>query len=191
VTDGGGWTLVLSHAATTVPLSDGAGPYHSDLRRIAGIMPLAAGARYVWDGMRAVYGANTDIRFTCSHSSAPATNRVDLVFYDVPWYNELTAGPEDAVCFFDGTTGAGIMPPARRDVVGDRFLAAGSPWSRGYLSSERTCATSVDFQVDFETGGGGSGSTTNWGAFNNVVYCGTALSTYHHIWVRPSTAPTM
>jgi hypothetical protein len=183
---------VLSKLAGAAGLpSDGAGVYHSDLRRVIPSSPAEPEANLVWAAMRAVYTGNTDIRFSCGNTATPLVNNADVVFYDVPWYRQLTEGPEDSVCFFEGSTGAGTMPPARRDVLNDVFFTAGTAWTRGYLSAERTCGTSTDFAVDAEQGGAAAFSATRWGAWTGTLYCANTSSNHHHIWVRPSTTPTM
>jgi hypothetical protein len=106
-TDGGGWTLVGTSLGT--PLQDQGSSWYNDLTTM---QPIGSHGG-IWDGMRTHFPSTTsDIRFTCKvvsvwvHLKRPlwvtvvlfmqvsqraASNDVDLVFYGVSWYRDLTA----------------------------------------------------------------------------------------------------
>ncbi len=188
-TDGGGWTLVAS--TRTTALRDEASAYYADL---ATVTP-AGGHTGIWSGMRAVVSARSDVRFTCRADPAGAGLDVDLSFYDVDWYRELTTGTDADSCFSENN-GAGYdrPAPARRDNVSGVMLVAGTNWLNtyiapyDYLEGEDSCGATTDFTVDFVDRGMDSNQSdgTDWGEDDGTRKCGTSglLDGVWHIWVR-------
>jgi len=126
---------------------------------------------------------------------------VDLSFYGVPWYEEITRGA-DAVTCFNEREGAGFERPAprRRNNVSSEIRTRGQLWQYeldGYLESEDECGALDDFTVDFDDRGldGNEADGTDWGLDDGVAKCGGPLSqdalsqTSWWIWVRRA-APT-
>lgn len=174
--DGGGWTLVGSSRGQT--LDDARGPYHEDLGLPE---PLAAHAG-VWDGL--TRDAGRDIRFTCGGSDGRLD--VDLGFYGVGWYREITRGTDAQSCFNEGN-GAGFDgPPLRRDNVAGVSRALGDNWSAGYLEGEDSCEDEGDFTVDFDDRGMDSNESdgTDWGEDDSQPKCGVAGGLFWQVWVR-------
>ena len=174
-TDGGGWTLVAS-TRTTMP-ADEAGAYHADLATLA----PASGHRGVWDGLRSL-GTQFDVRFACRASVGAAGDPfdVDLSFYDVIWYDEITTGTDAESCFSEGNGVGADPPPARRDNLTGMSLPAGDTWNAGYLEGEDTCNSADDFTVDFDNRGMDDDESdgTDWGQDDSSRKCGMAgLST--------------
>lgn len=171
-TDGGGWTLVAMSRRET--LDDRAGPYHDELRSRRAESPHP----WVWDGLRSIVAGRSDIRFTCHHSHTDLP-RVDLSFYDVPWYREITTGTDAESCFNEND-GEGFEPPApaRRDNVHDTFLPLGTPWAARYLEGEHRCGDEGGFCVDLRDRGIGGDvlDGTDWGEDDTQPKCGTDLS---------------
>ena len=58
---------------------------------------------------------NSDTRFACKQSAVGASMDVDLTFYSVDWYAELTGSTNDAQVCFNEMDGQGWgTPPSRR-----------------------------------------------------------------------------
>jgi hypothetical protein len=171
-TDGGGWTLVAS-SGSSVPLEDQALAYHADLATLA---PSASHVG-VWDGLRPVVtGASHDVRFACKTATADANMAVDLSFYNVDWYSEVTSGTDTDSCFM--VNGAGDPNPARQNNLTGVFKGTGDAYALGALVGEDTCTNSIDFTVDFDDRGMDSNESdgTDWGKDDNVRKCGVTNS---------------
>lgn len=142
-TDGGGWTLVASTAGT--PLKDQGGSYYGDL---ATLTPSSAHS-HIWNLLRAPFPSGGDLRVSCKTSSNSATFAVDLAFYDVGWYQELTASTsEDSVCFEEGNTATGKTAPARSNLLNNATLPLGNQWNaNGYLEAEDACSTTGSYHL--------------------------------------------
>jgi hypothetical protein len=182
-TDGGGWTLVAS--TRTTPLDDAALAYHTDLQTTT---PLAAHPG-VWDGMRPLVLANSDIRFTCKQNPAGNAFNVDLSFYNIIWYREITTGTDVQSCFSENQGLGDDQPtPARRNNLNNAFLMANDQWNSGYLEGEDFCDSADDFTVDFDDRGIDSDESdgTDWGEDDTVRKCGVNNlgDGAWHIWVR-------
>lgn len=82
-TDGGGWTLVASGRA---PPSDYGGRWYDDLMTLR---PEEQMPPHLWYAS-SLEGSTNDIRFSCTtnrcESETGCTYKVDLAFYDNPWY---------------------------------------------------------------------------------------------------------
>lgn len=180
--DGGGWTMVSTNLNSTT--DDAAAPaYFADLARAN---PITANAG-VWGGLRSVISSNADLRFTCRNTPGTAPMRVDLTFYDVPWYREITTGTDAESCFNEGNGVGYDGPVARRDHVGGTSRAYGDDWNAGYLEGEDSCGDTGDFAIDFDDRGvAGSLDGTDWGESNGTRRCGTSTGSTGewHIWVR-------
>ena len=170
-TDGGGWTLVAS-TLTTMP-SDEATGHHADLATLA----PAAGHRGIWNGLRSL-GTRFDLRFACRATvgAAGAPFDVDLSFYDVIWYDEITTGTEAESCFSEGNGAGADPPPARRDNIAGTSLPAGDTWNTGYFEGEDNCNSGDDFTVDFDNRGMDDNQSdgTDWGEDDLARKCGTS-----------------
>ena len=170
-TDGGGWTLVGSTRDLT--FNDQASAYYADLATLS----PAEGHEGVWDGMRPVsQGEATDIRFSCRDEAYTGAFDVDLAFYGIPWYDEITASSSDAdVCFEEGN-GAGqtLPPPARQNLLTGASRPLGDQWDNGYLEGEDGCDSTDDFTVDFDDRGMDSDQAdgTDWGEDDDARKCG-------------------
>ncbi|MFT4622166.1 MAG: hypothetical protein ACI8PZ_000822, partial [Myxococcota bacterium] len=168
-TDGGGWTLV---ASSTEVLSDEQDVYSDQLQTIAPTDTMAG----VWPGMLHMASGDSDIRFTCKDSPLSGFMRVDLSFYDIHWYEEITTGLDFQSCFNEADGLGYDMPaPARRNNITLEFLPLGNDWNTvGYLEGENACGT-AQFTVDFDDRGvGGNPSDgTDWG-MDVGPKCGTA-----------------
>ena len=93
--NGGGWTLVGS--TNGVPFDDKAAPgYYEDLTTLQ----PASGHDGIWDGLRSVYPAGGDFRISCKLAIDQADFTVDLAFYDVSWYQEVTASVDEGQVLF-------------------------------------------------------------------------------------------
>jgi hypothetical protein len=167
-TDGGGWTLVASTFVTT--LNDQRAQYHDDL---ATLTPVAARPG-VWDGLRDLVVDTSDLRFTCKALVDDPGFTVDLSFYDVPWYLEITAGTDAQSCFTE--EGAPDPTPERRDNLTATLLGAANPYDSGALEGEDTCGDTDDFTVDFDDAGMDSNEAdgTDWGEDDGKEKCGAA-----------------
>ena len=172
VTDGGGWTLVGSTRDTT--MNDEASAWYADLTTLAPAAPHTG----VWNGLRPL-GARFDVRFAC-RAAVGAANLpfdVDLGFYDVSWYREITTGADVDSCFSENSGyGADAPVPARRDFVGNRFRRRGDQYDAGYLEGEDACGDTLDFTVDFDNRGmdGNQGDGTDWGEDDGARKCGVS-----------------
>jgi len=168
-TDGGGWTLVASTRTTT--LNDEASLYYNDVTTET----PTAGHTGVWAGMRAVIDDNSDIRFACKANVFDANMTVDLSFYDIHWYREITTGNDGASCFNE-SNGAGYdqPAPARQNNLTMAFLNEGNDWNASYLEGEDSCFDSSDFTVDFDDRGKDSNQSdgTDWGEDDGTRKCG-------------------
>jgi hypothetical protein len=166
-TDGGGWTLVSS---STTPVDDAAAPYSSEL---ASLWP-GASMDGIWDGLRGVLGPRSDLRFACREQLDDPDLRVDLVFYDVHWYQELTSGDDASVCFNQNDGSGYDPPPERLDVRTGSVREAGNHWNAGYLEGEDQCGDTDDFTVDFDDRGmdGNQADGTDWGEDDGLRKCG-------------------
>ncbi len=182
VEDNGGWTLVGSSAGTT--MSDEANAYYADLA----IADPAIANPGVWNGMRDWIQGNSDIRFTCKANANDANMRVDLSFYDIHWYREITTGADLDSCFNESNgLGYDQPAPARRDNVAGLDLPLGDDWNVGYLEGEDSCGDTSDFTVDFDDRGMDSNQSdgTDWGRDDNTGKCGTSPGgASWFIWVR-------
>ncbi|MEQ1508508.1 MAG: MopE-related protein, partial [Myxococcota bacterium] len=128
-TDGGGWTLV---ASTRTTLLDDAGTsvYDPDLTTLT----PANGNSKVWSALRDIALGPSDIRFACKINVNSAAFDVDLSFYDIQWYSEVTAfSNEGSVCFSENTGVGADPPPARLNNLNGAALPAGNQWAGGYL----------------------------------------------------------
>jgi cysteine-rich repeat protein len=184
-TDGGGWTLVLS--TRTTPADDQSLPYHTDLQTTT---PLAA-HNGVWDGMRPLVMANSDIRFTCKQTPAGNAMNVDMSFYNIVWYREITAANNEGTVCFNEADGAGDdqPTPARRNNLTNAVLMANDQWNFGYLEGEDACVDAGDFTIDFDDRGMDSNEAdgTDWGEDDGLKKCGNNSNLQDgawHIWVR-------
>jgi hypothetical protein len=180
--DGGGWTLVSS---STYPVDDQAAPYASALSTLTPTATMDG----LWAGMRSVVTGNTDMRFTCKEALEDEAMAVDLVFYDVHWYLELTAGTDDQTCFNeDNGVGYDLPPPARRNLLTNQLRTEGNHWDRdGYLEGEDQCASFDDFSIDFDDRGmdGNQYDGTDWGEDDGLVKCAdTNSGAAWFIWIR-------
>jgi hypothetical protein len=167
-TDGGGWTLVSS---STSPPDDAGVAYSANLRTLSPSTVMTG----VWNGLRSRLAAGSDIRFACKDTPGSVFMRVDLSFYDVHWYNEITTGLDFQSCFNEGDgVGYDRPAPARRNNLTGETRARGDDWNAGYLEGESACGTS-DFSIDFDDRGiGGNPSDgTDWGE-DGVRKCGTS-----------------
>ena len=179
-TDGGGWTLVASSRNTT--LDDAAGAWHNELDTLA---PNNSHTT-VWDGLRPVAAGNSDIRFACKRAINSAFE-VDLSFYDIHWYDEITTGTDTDSCFNeDDGAGYDVPAPARKNNVAGTELPAGDDWNAGYLEGEDSCSETGDFAIDFDNrGNAGNGNDgTDWGESNFNERCGTSGGVAWFIFVR-------
>jgi hypothetical protein len=164
-TDGGGWTLVAA-SGFSVTLQDQAIAYHTDLQDL----DPSAGHNGVWDGLRPVLGGSADVRFACNTNAASPTFAVDLSFYGVSWYDEMTTGTDAASCL-DSIVG---FPVRRNNLTGIQKTSADS-YDSGTLKLEDTCADNLDFTVDFDDRGMDSDPNdgTDWGSDDGIAKCGT------------------
>jgi len=182
-TDGGGWTMVASTRTTT--LNDEASPYYDDLQTLN---PVASHTG-IWDGMRAVIPGNSDIRFTCMQDPNAVNLTVDLSFYDIIWYDEISTGTDADSCFSETNGQFDDQPtPARRDNIAGTFLPVNDQWNATYLEGEDVCDEQNDFTVDFDDRGMDSNQSdgTDWGEDDTARKCGMSglMDGAWHIWVR-------
>ena len=192
-TDGGGWTMVASTSTTT--LNDQRADYYDDL---ATLNPATA-HEGIWDGMRSVFTAPiSDIRFTCKRTAADTAFGVDLSFYEVDWYQEITTGTDLESCFAEGSSGAGLPSAERRNNLTDEYLPSGSTrmGSGGrddYLEGEDFCGAEDDFTLDFNGAGMDHLTDTDWGEDDRQMHCGTGTSPAGQwfIFVRESVCSNM
>ena len=172
-TDDGGWTLVAS--SRNGMFDDQRSDWHAQLTTLAPASPTAG----VWDGLRGL-GQRFDVRFTCraAAAGADAPMDVDLSFYDVPWYWEMTTGTDAQSCLSEGNGAGADPPPARRNNLNDDTRPAGDPWNdKGYLEMEDSCGDVNDFTIDFDDKGIDGASErdgTDWGEDDIQLKCATA-----------------
>ncbi|MCA9491314.1 MAG: hypothetical protein KC621_15390, partial [Myxococcales bacterium] len=179
-TDGGGWTLVSSGRA---PPDDAAGAWHPDLETLSPVTSVLT----VWDGLREfAEDGVSDLRFTCKRNAADSSFAVDLSFYEVGWYTEITTGTDGDSCFNENNGVGQDPPPARRDNVGNQSLPAGDQWNYGYFEGEDTCTDTSDFTVDFDDRGMDSNQAdgTDWGEDDGSWKCGTGSGASWFIFFR-------
>jgi hypothetical protein len=179
--DGGGWTLV---AAANAPLIDASGAFHGDLATAT-----AGAVRTIWGGLRGEVPPRHDVRFTCTGEAGAARTSVDLSFYGVPWYLEVTAGPTDAETCINENGGAGFErpEPKRRNNVTGQTLARGNRYGNRVLESEDQCGDVDDFTVDFDDAGldGDEEDGTDWGLDDALAKCGVIVERgTWFLWVR-------
>ena len=167
-TDGGGWTLVASTFGGT--LDDAAGPWHPGLTTLDPTGPNAT----VWGGLRQITGPDGDLRFACRALVTDVAFAVDLSFYDVPWYWEITTGSDADSCFSEG--GQPDPTPARRDNLTGTFLDTSVPYGAGALEGEDVCGDTDDFTVDLDDAGMdfNEADGTDWGEDDGKHKCGIA-----------------
>jgi hypothetical protein len=165
-TDGGGWTLVSSTFGS--PPTDASAAYYPDLQDLSPIQAHAG----VWNGLRDAIPGDSDIRFACKLFAVDADFTVDLSFYDVPWYREITTGTDAQSCFSEG--GNPDPAPARRDNVAGAALPLGDLYDGGALEGEDACNDVGDFTVDFDDHGmdGYQNDGTDWGSDDGKEKCG-------------------
>lgn len=179
--DGGGWTLVSS---SNSPVDDELDGYSTQLTSLFPDAPMSG----LWGGMRAEITGNSDIRFTCKEEPEDEEMTVDLVFYDIHWYRELTSGADEDVCFNeDDGAGYDLPAPARRNLLTGQFRARGNDWDAGYLEGEDQCESRDDFTVDFDDRGLDSNQYdgTDWGEDDDHIKCGVNnVGAAWFIWVR-------
>ena len=159
-TDGGGWTLVANTYDYT--LNDQSQGYYSS---IASKVP--GGRHYgIWNGMRDYITGNSDIRFTCKLDKNSNSYNVDLSYYNIQWYREITSGSDSNSCF-EESNGRGYTRPApqRKNNLNNQTRNRGDNWDYGYLEGEDYCGDTGDFTVDFDNRGMDSNQTdgTDWG----------------------------
>jgi hypothetical protein len=187
-TDGGGWTLVGSTRDQT--FNDQASTYYPDLTTLS----PTDGHVGIWDGMRPVASGDTDIRFSCRNNAYSGPFTVDLAFYAINWYEEITAAPSDAPVCFEESDGSGDTqpPPARQNLLTGVTLPQGDQWNSGYLEGEDHCGDMGDFTVDFDDRGMDSNQSdgTDWGEDDWSFKCGQSWISggTWFVWVREGAA---
>ena len=187
-TDGGGWTLVASTFGAT--LNDQAATYYDDL---ATLNPSSA-HEGVWNGLTELYPSGGDMRISCKDNNADEAFDVDIVFYEVDWYQEITASFADAEVCFEETNGDGDTQPApaRCNIISGECLDEGDQWNAaGYLEAEDSCGDTGDFTLDFDDRGMDNDQQdgTDWGEDDSSRKCGTtgdAPEGAWFIWFRPA-----
>ena len=183
-TDGGGWTLVASTLGGT--LNDERSDWYADLSRP---VPTAAHTG-IWDGLRPLFAAAGDVRFTCNTTPSAPGETVDLSVYEVGWYNEWTLGSDDMSCFEQSSATHTLPAPARRDNLAGTTLPLGDNWNAGYLVGEDSCSDTGDFTIDFDDRGMDSNQSdgTDWGEDDGTAKCGVSgvSGASFQIWARPS-----
>ncbi len=183
-TDGGGWTQVANTYDYT--LNDQSQGYYESLQ-----YKVPTGRHLgIWNGMRAHISGNSDIRFTCKLNKNANSNDVDLSFYNIHWYREITTGSDGSSCFEEGN-GRGYTRPApqRRNNLNNTTLPRGDNWQYGYLEGEDYCGDTGDFTVDFDNRGMDTDQRdgTDWGEDDGTKKCGYAYGNSNaswQIWVR-------
>jgi cysteine-rich repeat protein len=189
-TDGGGWTQVANTYDYT--LNDQGQGYYSS---IAGKVP--GGRHYgIWNGMRDWISGNADVRFTCKLDKTSNANNVDMSFYNIHWYREITTGSDNNSCF-EESNGSGYTRPApqRKNNLNNQTRARGDNWDYGYLEGEDYCGDTGDFTIDFDNRGMDSNQTdgTDWGEDDSSKKCGSSYgnsSASWQIWVRERAGGT-
>ena len=143
--------------------------WHADL---ATLDPVAA-REGVWSGLRGVVTANADVRFGCKQFRGITNFDVDLSFYDVGWYREITTGLDAESCFNENEGFGADPPPERRNNLTGVTLAVGDVYAAGYLEGEDSCNDTSDFTVDFDDRGMDANTSdgTDWGEDDNQLKC--------------------
>ncbi|GAA5505791.1 PKD domain-containing protein [Novipirellula caenicola] len=183
-TDGGGWTLVAS--TRDITLNDQASLYYSDLTTLSPV----SGHEGIWNGMRPVASGNSDIRFSARAEVYVGPFDVDLAFYDIQWYDEITSSFNDGDIGFEESDGSGqtLPPPARRNLLTGDFRPLGDQWDCGYLEGEDYAGDTGDFTVDFDDRGMDNiqSDGTDWGEDDGSKKAGVSSVSggTWHIWVR-------
>jgi hypothetical protein len=117
------------------------------------------------------------IRFSCKRDVSSSEMDVDLAFYNVDWYTEITASTNDANVCFEENNGSGqtIPVPARRNLITNDFIALGTQYGSTCLEGEDYCGDTGDFTVDFNDRGMDSNQSdgTDWGEDDSSKKCGT------------------
>jgi len=171
-TDGGGWTLVASSQAA--PPTDSAMGWNPDLAT------LDPGSSHpgVWTGLRPVIPASSDLRFACKQYAGTTNFDVDLSFYDVGWYREITTGLDAQSCFNENEGFGADPPPERRNNLTGVTLSAGDVYGAGYLEGEDACNDTEDFKIDFDDRGMDADTSdgTDWGEDDNQYKCGVLFA---------------
>ena len=179
-TDGGGWTLVASTYGQT--LNDQGSEYYDDLASLA---PIGA-HEGVWNGLASLYPDGGDLRFSCKSDVHAANMTVDLVFYDVSWYQEMVASMLDMDVCFEETNGEQDTDPAPRrcNLIAEECRDLGHVWTAGYLEGEDSCGDTGDFTVDFDDRGMDSNQQdgTDWGEDDSSRKCGTVGDAPEGAW---------
>jgi hypothetical protein len=154
--------------------------------------------------MRPIADGNSDIRFSCRNELYAGPFTVDLAFYDIQWYEEITSGT-DADCCFEEDNGneQTLPPPARKNIITGATLPLGDQWNYGYLEGEDSCPGTDDFTVDFDDRGMDSNQSdgTDWGEDDDARKCGVSNISggTWFVWVReldvystptPTSTPT-
>ncbi len=177
-TDGGGWTLVSS--TNDEPPMDHGGGYHSELSTL-----LPTGRHEsIWDGLRPLITANSDIRFACKGNDTDIPMTVDLSFYNNGWYTELTASTNEASVCFQEDMGNGYDGAVdRRNNLTNTIKTSADEWDVGYLEAEPGCSSAADFLIDFDDGGtAGTSDDTDWGEEIGGDVCGTNTDSTDMSW---------
>jgi hypothetical protein len=139
--------------------------------------------------MRPLAAGNSDIRFTCKTNPNANALNVDLSFYNILWYGEITTGTDGQSCFSEQDGLNDDQPaPARRNNLNNAFLPLNDQWSAGYLEGEDFCDDAGDFTVDFDDRGMDNNQSdgTDWGEDDSSKKCGmdSLNDGAWHIWVR-------
>jgi cysteine-rich repeat protein len=180
-TERGGWTLVAN--AAIAPVQDRGVEYYAGLGSMEGGTPGAG----IWQALRETLRESpADVRFTCRVEPAGPSHDVDLSFYAVDWYQQLSVGGDHQSCFLPA--GVNSINPARRNNLTGESLVLGTPWVNGNMVGESTCHDPLDFSVDFQDSGVGGDPEdgTDWGADDGFTKCGSnrhAAGTWQ-VWVR-------
>ncbi len=180
-TDGGGWTAVVS-AAGGAP-DDLAVTYHPGLAHLETptevLSPYNNDMEGFWSGMRSAISGNSDIRFACRRVGEPFS--VDMSFYDVDWYREITQGTDTQSCMVAPSVRSGNIPARKNNVTG-QILPLGDTWNNansstgGGPSMEYNCSDPVVFTITFD----GIPNSTTWGRTRNI---GTRYRSYCVDWL--------
>lgn len=132
----------------------------------------------VWDGLRPLLvEGNTDIRFACRQDRAGSAMDVDLSFYDVPFYDQITYGvSEYDTCFAtNGECNDATGYFERRDNLSGETRGVDDNYAAGEFEGEGYCDYADTFMVDFDDGGAeGNDDTdgTDWGKKWGSAVCG-------------------
>jgi sporulation protein YlmC with PRC-barrel domain len=194
-TDSGGWTLVGSVYQNT--MDDLAVAYHSNLTTLTPT-DSSTSAQGIWGGMRDISNTSyahtnstDDIRFSCKNDVTNSSLTVDLAFYSIHWYYEITNSTSDASNCFEEANGAGDTQPTprRKNLINGTEQPYGNNWNaNGYLEGEDSCGDTGDFTVDFDDRGmdGNQNDGTDWGEDDSSKKCGsgTASTGAWFVWFK-------